>query len=737
MTNTKQLGILFRLAPTTVIVAAAISHSALAQTEESTNTDTYIEKIKIFGQRNALETTTGSGFVVNAEQLETFEYDDIHRVLQTVPGVYIREEDGYGLRPNIGLRGATAERSSKVALMEDGVLLAPAPYAAPAAYYFPNVSRMTQVELFKGPSAIAYGPNTVGGAINMLSRPVTADNEGQVDLSVGEQGYEKLHGHYNQTYQDFGALVEGLSIASDGFKALPSGADTGFEKREFISKLSYQPSGDEYHQRWELKYGYSDEVSDETYLGLTDADFAINPYQRYAASENDQFDSEHYQLQLTHYMELGADISILTQAYRRDFDRDWDRLAGFGSNRSIAAVLSSPDTGINSFLLQVLKGEQDSLNDETSLSFTLNDRNFYSQGLQTQLSYDSRWQDYDLSIDAGLRVHQDQVERLHRSRVLLMQSGSLMRDGSADEVITNNRDEVTAIAGFTNVRIQDDALNAVIGVRVESIDGQSSDFLTATQLDNRDTVVLPGAGIFYQLSPTIGLLAGVNRGYVPNSPGEERDIDPEDSWNYEFGLRSSFADWRIEAIGFFNDYSNLKGSCTFSSGCTTEDLDLEFNGGEVDIYGLEASLSGSFAVAELSVPIQLAYTYTESEFKTSFESDFAQWGDVQAGDELPYLPKQQLNAQLGLAGQDWQVTLAYKYTDEMSEAAGTGIDLEGVSTAALHQIDVAAWYQVTPALRAYAKLDNATDEAEIVSRRPFGARPGKPRQLSIGAKYQF
>lgn len=709
---------------------------ALPAVAEDQSTDSLQEVIQIFGDKNALKTATGSGFVVDETKLEQFEFDDIHRVLQGVPGVYIREEDGYGLRPNIGLRGATSERSSKIALMEDGVLIAPAPYSAPAAYYFPNVSRMTQVEVFKGPSAISYGPNTVGGAINMLSRPVSNDG-GELDVALGQQQYGKAHGHYTKHIGDLGVMIEGLHLRADGFKSLPNDDNTGFSKNEVLAKVNYALSDAPYNQQLQLKVGYSDEVSYETYLGLTDEDFAADPYQRYAASQNDKFDWEHLQLQADHYIELSPSLTLLTQVYRKDFNRDWDRLDSFESNRSISSILASPDVGLNSRFLSVLKGEEDSFSDfGETLVFTLNDRTFYSQGIQSKLSWDTQVSGADVTTDFGLRVHQDQVERLHRARYFDMLSGELVLAGRTDEVLLNNKENTTAIAAYVNSKVQYGDLHTSIGMRIESIDGESNDLVTDSTLDNSDTVFLPGIGMFYQVSPELGILAGVNKGFVPNSPGEASDIKPEESWNYEFGLRAKLSQWQLEAIGFYNDYSNLKANCTLSSGCTGE-LGTEFNGGEVEIYGAELSAQGEFALGDFVVPVSAAYTYTQSEFQTSFDSSFSQWGNIVVGDALPYLPENQFNLQVGLAGDNWQVDIAYKYIDEMSEAAGTGTDLDGLTTSSLSQFDFAAWYQINSALRIYSKLDNLTDEVQIVSRRPFGARPNKPRQFVLGAKYAF
>ncbi len=749
-----------------IVLATPISWAAVSiSSEKDTSTNKQIEVISIFGSSNQLETATGSAVVIDETQLELFEFDDIHRVLQSVPGVYIREEDGFGLRPNIGLRGATSERSSKIAIMEDGVLIAPAPYAAPAAYYFPMMSRMSKVEVFKGPSAIKYGPNTVGGAINMVSRAITENEvseggEGMLDLAYGQDNYQKAHGYYSKNLStdtqlmgqgQLGFLVEGIHLASDGFKTLTTVAgkelDTGFDKNEMLVKLNYAPNNSPSKQFFQVKIGFGEETSNETYLGLTDDDFSANADMRYLASQQDKMDWEHYQFQLSHYIELAAEFSLFTQAYHREFDRDWDRFNSFNSNRSMQTILTSPNTGINKNFMEVLRGDRDNLSESEALIFTLNDRRYYSTGLESKLTWETTLALAELEVDSGLRIHQDNVTRHHTATYYDMRAGVMELNGMPSEVITNNDDTATAIAAFTNVNAVIDDFHLTLGLRVEHIEGEAIDYLSnhltnnlenTPQIDkNSDTVFLPGAGLFYQLNKGHGLLIGVNKGYVPNSPGQQTNVEPEESWNYEFGWRYNTRTVTGEVIGFYNDYSNLKGACTFSSGCT-ETLDQEFNGGEVDVYGVEASTRVIWPMTNtLDLPIKLAYTYSQSEFQNSFDSSFSQWGRVEVGDELPYLPEHQLSVEVSLQAENWQASLLCKYVSEMSEAAGTNTELEGLFSDELTQLDFSSWYQLNDSLKVYGKIDNITDEQVIVSRRPFGARPGKPRQAIIGVKYSF
>ena len=141
---------------------------------------------------SGLDEVPGSLHLITTKELKRFSYTDPLRTLRTVAGVNITEEDGFGLRPNIGLRGSGTERSSRITIMEDGVLIAPAPYTASSAYYFPSIARMSSVEILKGSSQIAFGPQTASGAINLISTQIPDVETASFSMSHGSVSYTHL-----------------------------------------------------------------------------------------------------------------------------------------------------------------------------------------------------------------------------------------------------------------------------------------------------------------------------------------------------------------------------------------------------------------------------------------------------------------------------------------------------------------------------------------------------------------
>lgn len=733
-----------RFIPVTLSVVISL-HAAQLVAQETDSQAMDLDKVYITGGADDINRQPGSAMLIDDVALEEFEYTDIHRVLNSVPGVNLQEEDGYGLRPNIGLRGTPPERSKKVTVMEDGVLSGPAPYSAPAAYYFPNVSRMSAVEVFKGPATTQYGPATIGGAINLVSRPIPYQASGELDLQYGQYNFQRANAFYGQQIADFGYLLEGLHLSTDGFKELDGDGDTGFVRNDLNVKTSWQSHG-AISQLFQLKLGYADENSDETYLGLTRADFDADPYRRYAASQLDNMEWQHNQIHFTHLAEINAFTSLTTDVYHNTFQRDWFKLNAFNtSSTSLQDIMKDPGRASNPDFYDVLTGQRASSGDSERLKIGNNGREFISQGIQTKLNHSFTLAGLDNQLEVGLRFHQDQIERHHTEQLYAMQNGgSLIAEGELYST-TRNKGEAEALAIYVKDDVIINDTTITLGLRSEQIETSQTTYDPTSgalqeKVTSNESVLLPGIGFYSQLNHAFGILAGVHKGYSATAPGNDGDVDPEESTNFEAGVRFN-GDFKGEVIAFLNDYSQLTGTCSFSNGCDNSVIDSQTNAGEASVYGIESMVSSSPELAGLILPLSLSYTYTQAEFGTNFRDDNGAFGeannDITKGDELAYLPKHRLNAKAGIQKNNWKVHLSALYQSDMRDTPGQGTIADEEKIAAYTVFDLAASLQVLPELQVYGTIDNLSGEEYVVASNPYGYRPGKRQSVNMGIKFKF
>ncbi|MBU2881449.1 TonB-dependent receptor [Psychrosphaera sp. B3R10] len=765
-----------RILNTLIISAAIVGHTPAIANQDITTDDVNKTKVKqqiiadevkkqqskmatehmqILGRTDKLRTEAGSATLIDELALDKMEYDDIHRILAQVPGVNIRQEDGYGLRPNIGFRGVTPERSKKINILEDGILIGPAPYSAPAAYYFPSVNLMTSVEVFKGPAAIKYGPNTVAGTLNMTTRVIPESSEGTIDLSYGSNAYSKIHAHWGNSINlgpgQLGFMLEGLSLSADGFKDIDFAEkslydeDSGFNKNDVLAKLNYLVSGklfgEDVDHYIELKLSQSDEDSNETYMGLTDGDFASTPYRRYAVSQVGNMVWEHNQSMLT-YSISNQSIMWVNRLYNNTFTRAWQKVNGFNHTTTLQNIIANPAEYEDFY--QILTGERDSIAVSEQLIVGTNDRSYYSRGWQSDLSYSTAIFDIEHVIKTGVRVHQDRIDRDHFEQNFKMTQGIMTPIDDTTEFTTVDYEKSNAVSVYFEDTLKLNDLELTAGVRGEMVDSRYQNRqVDATEdwLEKSSTTWLYSLSGFYTLNNNTGIFAGVHQGYVPTSPKQAASIEPEKSVNYELGGRYQKGETKFEAVLFYNDFENLKESCSFSTSasCTnTALLDQEYNGGEVEVSGLELSSGSRVIITDtIDLPWSVTYTYTDSAFKSDFNSTFEMWGDIEKGDPVPYLPNNQFALNVGLETTTWQLSAIIKYTSDMPEAAGDNVSLSGLSTDASTVVDINANYSLPGGHTLYLKIDNILDDVALVSRRPFGARPSKPQQFFVGYKYQF
>ena len=692
-----------------------------------------IEEVVVIGSKDEIRKIAGSGGIIEEEQLDRMDYTDLNQILSSIPGIYFREEDGFGLRPNIGIRGATTDRSQKITMMEDGILIGPAPYSAPAAYYVPNVARHSSIEVLKGPSSIKYGPHTVGGAINYVTSELNREEVAEIDLSGGSDGYFKFQALLGKDFGEVSILLDALRYQSDGFKTLDNGADTGFYRNDINAKIRWEPESDK-AQSLSLKLGFADEDSDETYLGLTHADFDIDPTRRYPASQLDNFQSEHRQLHLNYALQMTESTSLNVKAYLNEFERAWNKFDGLMSGTAPQKILTSPELYANQY--RVLSGLANSTgSDSDTIDVTNNDREFSSRGLQISTTTAYSFSNVDNELSFGIRLHKDEVDRDHRKAGFLMESGNLVDNGIDYPSKVQNHAESQAVSLYASNRFYINQLEIELGVRYEDIEGDLTNHMLAVTKSNDQSKVLPGLSALWGISESTSLFAGVHKGYSPRSPGSSAD-QAEESTNYEYGLRYNQENRGFEIVGFHSDYENLLGRCRVSDfGCNPGE---EFSGGEVKISGAE--LSGSLQRNfdnDLNLTVSLNYTYTDSEFQESFLSTFSQFGLVREGDELPYLPESIARVEILLTKDDWELLGAVKYQSSMREEPGQGPIEQGLYGEELTVVDLSASWHFSESGSLQLLMTNLADEQKIVAHRPFGARPNRPFSAVLRVKYRL
>jgi len=691
----------------------------------------------------------GSIDLVSFSDLKRYNDTDVNRILARIPGVYVQEEDGFGLRPNIGMRGTGVERSSKINIMEDGIPISPAPYASPAAYYSPTAGRMHSLEARKGSSQIKYGPHSTGGAINYVSTPIPSNYKSNLNLLGGTNNAYTIKANIGKSIGSFGYLFEILHDENDGFKQLDfSNNKTGYTKTDFMGKLRYKSNLlNLFPNAIELKFSSTNELSDETYLGLTEQDYSINPYRRYSSSQNDQMKADHTQFSLTNSIQFNKNSNAALVIYRNDFKRNWYKLSKVNGT-SIGSLLSVGNLHKNYSYLSSKETEND------AYQIKANNRKYYSQGIQIVSNLKPNISSHNLMI--GLRIHEDQMDRFQKVDKYGMQNSilKLTTNGIWGVGSKNNRlDKATSSAFFIEDQFSFNKFIITAGIRYESIELTRNDWkgdislqnlswndpertLVPTQKTKNINILVPGAGFIYQLNSNVEILAGIHKGYSPPGPGKDdsQDIKPEESVNVETGFVIKDGLNKVKTVLFNNSYSNLLGDDTQFAGEGSYD---QFNAGKVNINGLEFAINRIFKRGNLLVPIEFNYTYTSTEFLSTFESSFEAWGSVNKGDELPYLPKYQMFAEIGIIARDTRFYMKLNNVSQMRTKAGSGAIDDKSATQKLTQIDISGEYNLTSQSNLFFSIKNLTNSKAIVSRRPAGLRPTMPKTFSAGIRLNF
>ncbi len=718
--------------------------------DEFVDTFDSLDAMVVIGSQDDVFKLPGSGYYVDTTEIQENSYLNINRILAKVPGVYVREEDGFGLFPNISIRGGDGTRSEKVTIMEDGILSAPAPYSAPSAYYSPNGPRMSGIEILKGSSQVRYGPHTTGGVINYLSTPIPEDLRAFVRTTYGSDNTVLSQANIGDVietdYGRFGYLAELWYSRSDGYRTIDGAPGlapsdkTGFSLIEPMIKVFYEPDT-VMPQRFEAKYGYTQLDADETYTGLTEYDLVQSPYRRYAGTYLDNMATEHHRSYLKWIASPTDDFTFEVAGYYNKFERSWYKIRKAGGE-DLHTILANPVRFSDAFNNLKLRGTGD-------LDIRDNARTYESYG--THFIGDLAFETGALSHEAnfGVRYHEDTIRRFQRDDKIIVGNGAPYVTRGQDGSGGNRFQKSQATSLWIEDKITAGRFSVKPGVRYEYVDLEYTDYKsdptnTITGFDEGNTSILaPGVGLTYELTDTETLFGGVYKGISAPSPRNHLNggVDWEESLGYELGARHQGDNGLYaEVAGFFTDFENLLGT---AAGLGQDGI-LTSNAGEAEVYGVE--MLASYTLNQggaLAFPVFASATYTNATLGNALESGGAD--DILAGGTagayLPYIPEWKLAIGTGIQADKWGIDLAATYVDDTFGTAQNFFSPVNSSREGLvdggFTVDVTAHFQVSPRVKMIGGIHNLLDEQLLTSRIPEGPRVGAPRTFFIGFEMEW
>jgi Fe(3+) dicitrate transport protein len=371
-------------------------------------------------------------------------------------------------------------------------------------------------------------------------------------------------------------------------------------------------------------------------------------------------------------------------------------------------------------------------------------RQYHAWGVEPRMSLHHRVFGVSSETDFGVRVHFERQDRLQ-------ENGSTPTARSGLLVESNLRTN-DAYSGFVENRFLLGGWTLTPGVRLEHVGFERTNRLanagTGVTGNTDLTRIIPGIGVSHTAAERVTLFAGVHRGFAPprtediiSNTGGLIDLDPELSWNYEAGVRSTMRPGvSVDSTFFRMDYENqiVPASLAGGVGATLT------NGGATLHQGIEvraqidsAPITGSTHDAYLRV----AYTYLPTaEFTGTRFSGISGFSTVSvSGNRLPYAPAHVAAVGVGYAHSAFDVLLeavrtTSQFGDDLNTVAPTPDGQRGLLPG--HTVWNTAVNYTLARSTVFLTVKNLFDELFIVD-RTRGILPGSPRLVQAGVRLRF
>ncbi|CAH7217875.1 Vibrioferrin receptor PvuA [Vibrio chagasii] len=692
-----------RLSALAIAITSVTSMSVLAASEAQTTTmETVVVTGSLIGNSELEDVREypGARTVLTNEQIKKTGTLSVDSALQSVPGIKVQDETGTGVLPNISVRGLKASRSGHAQFLMDGVPLTLAPYGHTGQSIFPaTLSMLDRIDIVRGGAAVQYGPNNVGGVINLVTKPIPYQWQTEISnrLTVFEDGDTPLNDIYLRTggwLNDVLALqVEGNFLKGESFR---EHSDT--DVKNFQAKLQWLLSDTQelqaFVQRYDADTQMPGALSPEDYE--KDRTQSKRPYDEY------QGKSTRWSLKYLHDLNIAdsAELEVLTFGHRSERFFQW----GYNSTKDVAwSDPSQPSTDIRT-----------------------SPREFKVYGVEPKLAIYFDGNTVTQNVIVGARYVNEDIDY------------KLTQTPIAGGVTTTPRDwhlDTDAYAGYISneIGLFNDVLKVTPGIRYESIDMAFYDLGKAEKTNNKVTEWLPGLTVAYHLTEQwVGYTNAQKSLRAPQiayirGKGEEGS---ELAWSYELGARynqdSTSFNISLYRIDFEDQLQPQKETGTFE------------NIGKTLHQGIE--LSGRYTLESLqALSLGAGYNYLDA----TIEEDGAN-----KGNQLPYTSKHQFSWDATYAFSKLGTTLSgYYFSESYSDNANTSNEDASGATGKVpaymvwnFNLGSDLYKDESSKLRMNFAVNNLFDEDYYfrgIDTSPVGRYPAPGRSYTLDLNYQF
>lgn len=624
MVSTKhgKKGRFFERKAISLMVGLVLSSTVSANTSEQEASPKQLDSIVVSSgwlgtsSKKDVKTYPGSRQVLTREDLHESGALNLEDALRKVNGIQVLDETGTGILPNIGIRGLNPLRSERLQMLVDGYPIAIGPYTNTGVSLFPvTLPSIETIDIVRGGAAVHYGPNNVGGVLNLVTKPISREFEQTIRerMTVADHSGNVFYDTYYRASgfvtDDFGLQFQANLQDGEGFR---DNSDT--EVQNFILGAQY----------------YVNDTSDiAMQLQYYDVDADLPGAMSRSAYKNDRTDSQRP------YDGYDADMlrGTLTWTYIpndnvelqwRNFAHKADRTFFFGQDLTSGGQWSDPSA--------------------TASHVADSPRIFHVYGTEPRLTVRQGMH----TLTVGARFVKEQVSFDVNRLELATNSYSAVRNWNFDT-------EAVAFYVSDSMAFLNDKLTITPGIRYEDVSTDFEDRISGFKDENETDKFLPGLTLGFQTTKSWFLFANAQRSLVPVQTAQvtrEGEVANELAWNYEVGARTQITEnLNLTTTLFRIDYEDqIQFNRTDS---------IYENLGETQHEGVELLAEWQ---ATPRWQFGLGYTYLDTEQKE---------GDNK-GNELANAPEHHFSAEANYRYQNWQASLTGLYVSEsFSDAANT------------------------------------------------------------------